>query len=86
MEDSKDSYGRVVVKDKFGNATGVRAGNTKQLETESEDEKDRKELEGVPEYNRDSILRMQAKRRAARTAPAPSPSPVESPVVLKPKE
>ena len=85
MADEKDSFGRTVVKNTSGYVTGVRVGNTKPVEVESdEDRNDRNDLANAKEWDRPSIEKRIAARKAAKAKP--SPSPVESPVVLKPKE
>ncbi len=87
MADEKDKFGRRVVRDSRGNVTGVRVGDVKPIEVESdEDRNDRNELANANEWDRPSIAKRQAARRAAKAAATTSPTTVESPVVLKPKQ
>ncbi len=91
MADEKDKFGRQVVRDSRGNVTGVRVGDVKPIEVESdEDRNDRNELANANEWDRPSIAKRQAARRAAKAAAkaaaTTSPTTVESPVVLKPKQ
>lgn len=84
MADQKDSFGRAVVREKSGQISGVRVGNTKPVEVESEEDRnDRNELANAREWDRPAIEKRQAARRAAKAAASSS---IESPVVLKPKE
>ena len=67
-----------------GQAIGVKAVERQEkvpvLQTDPElDKQEKNELEGAKDYERDSILRMQAKRRAARAAAKASPTPTETP-------
>lgn len=79
-----DSHGRYV-----GSKAVERRDKVAPMEVESEEDRnDRNELANAKEWDRPSILRRQAARKAAKAAasPSPSPSPTKAVNPNKPNE